>query len=729
MSKAKGGLRFLQDIEIPGMLHASMVLPGRPHAAIRGLSLEKAVAAPGVVAVATAADVQGQNHIGLIIDDQPLFAHDRVRHEADCIAIVGAEDAERASGAASLVEVEYEDLPVVATIDASKDATASLVHEGGNTGIKRDIVKGDTSQGETQSEFVVDLTFRTPVQEHAYLEPLGALAVPLPEGGIEIMVAGQCPFYVRDAVARCLGLPQAMVRVIQLPMGGGFGGREDVPSEICARLAVLASRTGRPARLVLTREEDLIYSSKRHPTQLHYRMGCDKQGRLTFAEIDIDADIGAYATLSPIVLFRASVHAAGPYEIPHVRIRTRGYYTNTVPKGAMRGFGTPQVAFACEAMIDELAARAGLDPLEMRTKNALRPGATTATSQVIDESCGFPETLSIAKETLGCGPDWAKPQKVTDDIVRAKGAASMFYGMSLGAAGWKLDRGSAKVEILKDGSVSVFVGCTDMGQGALTVLSQIAAEAFGIDAARVTVNRVDTSVVPDSGPTVASRTTVISGNAIIDACEKIKHRMQGVVGAGKDRQLGFDEIVEECLSRRIDLSAAGWYVVPECGLDETTGQGKAYYVYCYATDVAEVEVDLRTGRVEVKSFMASHDSGRIVNPLTATGQVEGGVIQGIGLATCESFNQADGIAQTRDLSTYLIPTAADACDAITVRFVQCDSSEGPFGAKGLGEPAIIPVAAAVANAVSNAIGARVTRLPIDRHWVAKTAAASTPESA
>jgi CO/xanthine dehydrogenase Mo-binding subunit len=413
----------------------------------------------------------------------------------------------------------------------------------------------------------------------------------------------------------------------------------------------------------------------------------------------------------------------------------------------MRGFGTPQVVFGCEAVIDELAGRAGLDPLEMRLKNALRPGAETATGQVIDESCGFVETLSIAQDVLQGEPDWYRPVRVSDDVVRAKGVASMFYGVSLGAAGRRLDRGSAKVEILRDGSVSVFVGCTDMGQGALTVLSQIAAEAFGIDAARVTVNRVDTSVVPDSGPTVASRTTVVSGNAIIDAAAKIKQRMEevaismigerasydpsagGIVSPGGFRRLSFDEVVDECLSRRVDLSAAGWYVVPDCRLDEKTGQGKAYYVYSFATDVAEVEVDLRTGKVAVKSFVAAHDSGKIMNPLTATGQVEGGVIQGIGFAICEDFRQTDGIVQTRDLSTYLVPTAADACDDITVRFVECASSDGPFGAKGLGEPAIIPAGSAVANAVSNAVGARVIRLPIDRHWVVRRASAGTPKSA
>jgi CO/xanthine dehydrogenase Mo-binding subunit len=402
----------------------------------------------------------------------------------------------------------------------------------------------------------------------------------------------------------------------------------------------------------------------------------------------------------------------------------------------MRGFGTPQVVFGCESAIEELASRAGWDRLEFRLKNALGPGSSTATDQRIGENCGFRETLSLATEIVGDESGWDEPRKQSDHVVTGKGIASMYYGVSLGAAGRTLDKGSAKIEVLKDGSLSVFVGCTDMGQGALTVLSQIAAEAFGIEAGRVSVKRVDTNIVPDSGPTVASRTTVVSGNAILDACGKIKQRMQqvgisivgdgavydpslgGVVGAG-GRVIGFDELVKECLSRRVDLAANGWYVVPDCRLDEETGQGKAYYEYAFATDVAEVEVDLRTGRVMVTGFAAIHDSGRVMNPLTATGQVEGGVVQGIGLALYENFSQIGGLVLSRDLSTYLVPTAVDVCDDIQVHFVECASDEGPFGAKGLGEPAIIPVASAIANAVSNAVGARVMRLPVDPHWVVR----------
>jgi CO/xanthine dehydrogenase Mo-binding subunit len=574
------------------------------------------------------------------------------------------------------------------------------------------------------------------------------MAIPKGDGSIEILAPAQCPFYIREAVARCLGLSLSRVRIVQLPMGGGFGGKEDVPSEICSRLAVLAVKAGRPVRIVLSREEDILYTSKRHPMFLHYRMGCDGEGRLTFADIRIDADVGAYATLSPIVLFRSTIHAAGPYTIPEVRIRTKGYYTNTVPKGALRGFGTPQVAFACEAMIDEIASRAGMDPIDFRMKNALRTGTRTATGRLLEESVGLTATLEKADELLGSDKNRFKPRKKGKGIVAARGVASMFYGVSLGAAGRVLDRGAAKVEVLKDCSVSVYVGCTDMGQGALTVLTQIAADALGVPIGSVVVNRVDTDVVPDSGPTVASRTTVICGNAIIDACDKIKASLseaarsllgqeavydsdRGIaVGGTPVREAGFCELVKACFDKRIGLAATGWYAVPECRLDEETGQGKAYHVYSFATDIADVEVDTGTGRVQVVSFTAIHDSGRIINRIAARGQVEGGIAQGVGLALYETYKQERGRVQSNDLSTYLVPTSLDICDRMRVEFVEALSSDGPFGAKGLGEPAIIPVPAAVANAVSAVLGKRVTSLPVKPEFaISSQVTPPAPESA
>jgi len=733
--KATGRLRFLQDMSFPGMLYARMVWPLRPHALISRVDVTPAYSVEGVVAVARGSDVPGENRVGVFLDDQPLFATYKVRYEADCIAIVAAESPEAAIEGASRVKVDFEDLPAVGTAEEAARGDAPLIHEKGNLAVDQLLEKGTVAGGEAECAHVVCETFYSPVQEHAYLEPIGAIAVPGSDGSMEIHFSGQCPFYVRDAVARSLGLPLARVRVVQLPVGGGFGGKEDVPSEICSRLAVLAVKCGRPVKMVLTREEDIAYSSKRHPISMRYRMGCDEKGFLKFADIELTAGVGAYATLSPIVLFRSTVHAAGPYEIPNVRIATRGFYTNTAPKGAMRGFGTPQVVIPCEAVIDELARLAKIDPLEFRMLNALKVGSPTATGQVLDESVGFAETLEKTDEILKGLPGRFEARKLDGSRVRARGIASMYYGVSLGAIGRRIDRGGAKVEFLKDGSVNVFVGCTDMGQGALTVLSQITAEALGVEIGRVTVNRVDTHMVPDSGPTVASRTTVICGNAIIDACASIREHMleaaatllgddaafdpsgEGVASPSTGKRLGFDELLEVCAERRVDLVATGWYVMPECNVDNDSIQGKAYYVYSFATDIAEVEVDLETGQIKLTGFWAVHDSGRIVNPLASAGQVEGGVAQGMGLALTERFLQEGARVRSGDFSTYLVPTSLDVCEGVRSEFVESLSADGPYGAKGLGEPAIIPVAAAIANAVSNALGRRVTALPISCDWV------------
>jgi CO/xanthine dehydrogenase Mo-binding subunit len=736
-AKVAGKTRYLPDIEVPGMLYASMALARRPHAHIRSISLSRALSQSGVVCIAGGADVPGENQIGLLVQDQPLFASERARYEGDCIAIVGACSPEIAERGASLVDVDYEDLPAVPDIESAMKPGAPAVHEGGNVAVERNLLKGDPDSGERESDLVLEDTFYSPVQEHAYLETQGALAVPGADGSIEMFVTGQCPFYVREAVARCLGVTLSRVRVVQLPMGGAFGGKEDVPSEIAARAAVLAVKVGKPVRLVLSRSDDIIATSKRHPMRIGWRMGCTRDGRITFADVDISAGVGAYTTLSPIVLYRATVHAAGPYEIANVRVRTKGYYTNAAPSGAMRGFGQPQVCFASEAMMDAAAEGLGMDPFEFRLKNALRVGSSTSTGQKLEESVGFEETLRAARDFVS-GSDGGASQG-PDGRLRGLGVAGMFYGVSLGAAGRAIDRGGARVDILKDGSVNVFIGCTEMGQGALTVIAQIAGEALGLPAETVTVHPVDTHIVPDSGPTVASRTTIISGNAVLDACDRILSRMKEVGAAvlggpvefdrservfRLQRSGGtarFDEIMAECFARRVDLSDTGWYAVPECSVDPETCQGKAYHVYSFATQVAEVEVDPRTGHVDVLRFFAAHDSGRIVNRVLAAAQVEGGIAQGLGLALTERFSHAGGIITSNDFSTYLLPTALDVCDDIQIEFVESLSSDGPFGAKGIGEPALIPSAAAVANAVSNALGRRVTRLPISRDWAASAA--------
>ena len=439
------------------------------------------------------------------------------------------------------------------------------------------------------------------------------------------------------------------------------------------------------------------------------------------------ADAGAYSTLTPIVAFRATVQATGPYEIPNVHTDVYGVYTNRQTTGAFRGFGQPQLILANESVVDEVADALGIDPIEIRRRNALAVGKRTATNQVLTESVGLDRTLELARDSSNWATRRAAAGGGAGSIRRGIGVGSIYYGVSLGAKGLALDGSGAHLNVFRDGSVRVFIGGAEMGQGLLTVLSQIAADALGLPVGSIHTGLADTSVVPDSGPSVASRTTLMTGNAIIDAAEKLKRAMgavaadalglplasiefrDGLVGSD-ERSMTFEELAAECWRRNINTAADGWYAAPESTFDEN-GQGDAYAVYSYATHVAEVEVDTETGHVRVAKVTAAHDVGTILNPVTLEGQVQGGVLQCIGMALYERMKTDGGSITTPDFSTYIIPTAADAPE-IEVLLVEDPYSRGPFGAKGIGETPAMPGAAAIANAIANAIGVRFRELPI-----------------
>jgi len=597
--------------------------------------------------------------------------------------------------------------------------------------------RGNVEAGFADADVVLERSFRTHHQEHAYLETLGAVAVPGSGGTITVYGTMQCPFYVQKAVATVLGLPLSSVRVVQTVTGGGFGGKEDVPSEICACAALAAWSTRKPVRLVYTREEDFYRSSKRHPMSVRFKLGARRDGIFTAAEIRVVADAGAYSTLTPVVAFRATAHATGPYEIPNVRTDVLGVYTNRQTTGAFRGFGQPQVIFANESVVDEIAEMLDMDPIEIRLKNCLDVGKRTATGQLLTESVGVRATLEGARRASG----WEKKRRrlteendLGGEIRRGIGVGSIYYGVSLGAKGMALDASGAHLNVYRDGSVRVSVGGAEMGQGLLTVLTQIAADALGVSTDRIQVGLADTSVVPDSGPSVASRTTLMTGNAIVDASSKLRDIMGAVaadalrvdagditfegdsVGTERER-MTFPELAEECWKRNVRTSADGWYAAPETSFDDD-GQGDAYAVYSYATHVAEVSVDTATGRVTLDRITAAHDVGRVLNPVTLEGQIEGGALQGAALALYEKMVTDGGTILTPDFSTYILPTAMDAPDVVTLT-IEDPYSLGPFGAKGIGETPAMPGAAAVANAVAHATGHHVRELPIDPEEIAR----------
>jgi CO/xanthine dehydrogenase Mo-binding subunit len=751
--KIVGDALYVDDLSFASMLHAALVLPGTAHARLLGVDASPALALPGTRAVLTAVDVPGENQVGVVESDQPLLPDERIRYSGDAVAIVVAESAAAAREAARAVRVKATNLPAVFDAVEAMSPGAPLVHEerqeelakrraggvedvSGNAFLHFRVRKGDVDRGFADADVVVERTFRTFHQEHAYLEPLGAIAVPEANGSVTVYGTMQCPYYVQKAVATVLGLPLASVRVVQTVTGGGFGGKEDVPSEICACAALAAWNLRRPVKIVYSREEDFYRSSKRHPMTVTFKLGATRDGVFTAAQVRAVADAGAYSTLTPVVAFRATAHATGPYEIPNVRTDVYGVYTNRQTTGAFRGFGQPQVIFANESVVDEIADALGIDPIEIRLRNALAVGRETATGQVLTESVGLRETLELARRESG----WEEKRAgggVEGVVKRGIGVGSIYYGVSLGAKGLALDGSGAHLNVFRDGSVRVSIGGTEMGQGLLTVLSQITADSLGVPVGSVHVGLADTSVVPDSGPSVASRTTLMTGNAVVDAAAKLRRVMaavaadvldlspddvefrDGVVGSA-ERTTTFGKIAAECWRRNVSTSSDGWYAAPETTFDEN-GQGDAYAVYSYATHVAEVEVDMETGEVTVVRVTAAHDVGRILNPVTLVGQVQGGVLQCAGMALYEKMKTEGGAIVTPDFSTYIIPTAADVPE-IEALFVEEPYSLGPFGAKGIGETPAMPGAVAIANAVTNAIGVRFRELPITPEAISRALA-------
>ncbi len=707
--KVTGRAVYVEDLAVAGALVGAVLRSPHAHARILRLDVTRARTLPGVRAVLAAGDIPGANLIPMIQSDWPVLADGFVRHVGEPIALVAADTRAAAADALAAIAVEYE--PLVATLDMERALAAGEVIAHWK------VRRGEAAIALSRSDLiVVERTYHTPYQEHAYIEPNGMVALPDAGGGVTVYGSMQCPFYVQKAVASALGCDLSRARIVQTVTGGGFGGKEDAPSAPGAHAALLAHATGRPVRLSFTREEDMAVMSKRHPGRVKLRVGATADGHLLAAEVDYLLNGGAYATLSPVVLFRGAVHACGPYRVPNVRVDARAVRTHTVPCGAFRGFGEPQIVFAFESAMDELAERAGIDPLELRRKNALDLGDETITGHRLTSSVGFKEVLDKLEEVS----DWKRKREIfardTGPTRRGIGVAACHYGVGLGAMGKHLNPAGAGIVVAADGSVTVAVGTTEIGQGMIATLSQIAAEALGCRVELVRVVEVDTSRVPDSGPTVASRTTIMSGNAIRDAAAKIRAAMEPVIA---DSGLPWREAVALCVQRQVGLAAHGWAVPPPTTFDVADGQGEPYICYAFGANAVEVEVDLETGETRVARVHSVHDAGRIINPTTAEGQIEGGVLQGLGYALVEEHATEDGRIRNDQFSTYIIPTAMDAPE-IRAFTVEHAFPWGPYGAKGLGETPIIPVAPAVTAAIHHAAGVLLRAIPAtpERVWAA-----------
>jgi nicotinate dehydrogenase large molybdopterin subunit len=741
--KVTGTLKYIADMHCLDALHAKVLRSPYPHALIKKIDTSKAEALPGVAAVLTAKDIPGRNGWGAIVPDQPVVCGDKVRYVGDAVALVAAVDEKTAIRALGLIKVDYQELPAVfSPIDALK-SDAPKIHEAGNLITTSRVVKGDAEQGFREADVVLERTFVVPFLEHAYLEPDVAFAVPGGDGTMTVTAPMQAPFTVRRNVAPVLGLPINRVRCVVTPLGGGFGGKEDSPIDTCVRAAVLAWKTGKPVRIEYTREEIMLSTCKRHPMIIRCKIGAKKDGTFTAMEGTIYNEQGAYASLGPVLPPAGGVHAhavvmlAGPYEIPNVKVEGYLVYTNHPYGGAMRGFGAPQSNFAHESLVDELADLLKMDPYELRLKNAFKLGSKTATGQVIDQSIGLRETMAETKKLF----DWAGKRKPTADPGQAQSADKRTgYGMAIGwyrtSIGTLADGCGVNLHLMEDGSVIIYQGCVEMGQGMHTGIAQIAAEALGTALEDVRVVAPDTDSAPESGPTVGSRSLTLMGNAILLASQQIKESLLLSAAelletpverlVAKDRfiydpdnpgeKLALKEAARRCMLTGRRMIGQGWYTPPKPSLDPKTGQGNPYFVYTYATQMAEVEVDMRTGEVTVKRMAGAFDIGKAINPMLLEGQIDGGIGMGVGYALLEKVILDKGLIQNLDFRNYLIPTSLDV-PKIDATLLEMPNVHGPFGAKGIGEMPNIPTPATINNAIANAIGARLTELPIDSESV------------
>ncbi len=725
VDKVRGEARYADDLAFPGMLHAAVVRSPHPHARLVTIHADEASSLPGVVRILTAADVPGTNIVHVIVDDQPALAEGVVRYVGEPVALVVAQTKRQAQEAAAVVKVDYEVLPYVtdplrALEPGAPQVAVPSASEGGNLFNRMVLEKGNAERAFAEAAAVVEDVYETGYQEHAYLETQGAVAVPEELGAISVHSSTQCPFYVQNAVAKVLGLPLAKVRVVTTVTGGGFGGKEDVPSLIASLAAIGAFATRRPVKLILDRAEDVVSTSKRHPSVVHYKTAADAEGRIAAIDVDVVLNAGAYQTLSSAVLWRSLVTAAGPYRVPNVRVVARSVATNTVPNGAFRGFGSPQVIFPHESQMDLLAEKLGLDRVEIRRRNVLHAGDRTSTDHLVAVSVGVAETLERAAELA----DWSKRlgeieahNRSQGETRRGLGVACVLYGVGLGGKAPFLDKAGATMKLEPDGSVSVAIGTVEMGQGLFTAVLQVAAEGLGVPLDRVQLAPVDTTRVPDSGPTVASRGTMMSALAVLDAAAKLRERIEKVARKHKipkkEIAARLPEIANRFWMENLDPAVEGFAATEPVSWDPKTGLGDAYPVYAYATHIAEVEVDARTGETRVLDFVAVHDSGRILNRTLASGQVEGGMAQGIGFALMEGIEVKDGRLWVNGFTTYRVPTIRDVPLGASVDFVEDPFPAGPFGMKGIGEVPLMASHAAVSRAVAHAVGGRPTKYPLD----------------
>ena len=711
--KLLGRARYVDDIVREGVLYGATVRSTIPRGLIRSIEFDRRIDWSEFTVV-TAADIPGENHIQLIVADQPCLADGQVNHCDEAILLLAHADKHKLREAVDAVRVEYDPLPPIFTIEESE--RQDQIVWGSNNLFKSFLLeKGDVDSVWESAAHIVEGEYRTGAQEHLYIENNGIIAEWSAENGVSVWGSLQCPYYVHKTLIKIFDLPDDKVRVVQTETGGAFGGKEDYPSTLASHAALLAMKSGHPVKMVYDRMEDLAATTKRHPSRTRHRTALDKDGKLLAMDIELAMDGGAYATLSSTVLSRATLHAPGPYSCPNVRVRANSWATNTVPYGAFRGFGAPQAIFALERHMDEVAAALGIDPVEFRRRNFLHDGDTTATEQVMREPVIMDQLLERALRESDYHARRARfaLENPSSAVKRGLGIACFYHGSGFTGSGERILNSLAGLDVTPERKVRVLVSNTEFGQGTNTVLTQIAAESIGIDYEDIIMAAADTGMVPNSGPTVASRTVMVVGRLIERAGVQLVEMLREHAGLGaKFTPKEFFAACERYRTAKGEVASLVRYEAPP-GIfwDDEKYRGEAYPSYAWSIHVAQVAVDTVTFSAEVEEFWTVQEVGRVLNPVLATGQIEGGIAQGIGYALYEKVVLQNGHMANNQMTNYIIPTAEDV-PPIHVFFEEIPFRYGGYGAKGIGELPHDGPAPAIVNAIKDATGISFHAIPL-----------------
>ena len=712
-AKLTGTAKYADDLVFPGAWFGATIRSTDAHA--RFVALERDPAFDwGSVVVVTATDIPGRNIVSSIKADQPILVPvgGEIQHHAEPLALVAAPDKATLRAARRALTVRTDKLPPIFDPETSDHQFAAY-----------EMAVGDPDAAFAAADLILEGEYRVGHQEQLYIENNAMIAVPSGDGGVTVHGSLQCPYYVHSALKLGLAMDDRQARVVQAETGGGFGGKEEYPSMIALHASLLAGKAGRPVRMIYDRHEDLAATTKRHPAIIRHRTGVTRDGRLIAQDIEVVMDGGAYCTLTPVVLSRGAIHSGGPYRCPNVRIRARATRTNTPPNGAFRGFGAPQTEFAAETHLNRIADALGLSPLEIRRRNVYQLGDTTPTGQVLRSSVAGEEVLERAAEAgeferlrvrseaarskrAGSGTIPGSPLRTERDrVATGIGLALAWHGAGFTGSGEVKLASVASVELTADGRIDILVAATEMGQGTRTIFPQLVAEALDVPIEAVDIAPQDTAYVPDSGPTVASRTAMVVGGLLIGAAGRLRAQVEAATGGSFATT--YRDYARTHGALRIDQRFEPY---PGVGFDDETYRGDAYPAFGWAACVATVEVDLDTGEVRVRDVVAVDDIGRVIHPVLAEGQVEGGTLQAVGYATIEEIKLRDGRYLNDRLATYIIPTALDA-PRITTILVEAPFDAVPHGAKGVGELPMDVGAPAVVAAIADATGAWITELP------------------